>query len=279
MSRAKTQFGIDIAKKISEIGFDEALRRVADALYDEDDRTFVGEDGVRYSCNRTDCYCDGLKPGENCRNWNTIESVPRRPEATPVVKIRPESTEPCPVDTGYSAECLECGRFSECRFSGAAQRRSEATLVETTEPTIYGHSAGCLNVAECAANGCKMLEDEEWADRPTPDDEAIQAVFPTRSNRHDLYREAQRLVGARHGKFALLAMVNWLLHRIEQAEQRSAAASPGVNWEDRAKLLEASLRRVCRGEAHEDRPPNTCQCRWCEARALLRSVVAEDGGA
>lgn len=52
----------------------------------------------------------------------------------------------------------------------------------------------------------------------------------------------------------------------------------GIDWESIAKLLEASLRRVCRGEAHEDRPPNTCQCRWCEARALLRNVVVEDGG-
>lgn len=86
-------------------------------------------------------------------------------------------------------------------------------------------------------DGCKACEDAltkligevraewtgEWADKPTPEDEAIKAVFPTRSERHDLYGEAMRLVGARHGKFALVALVNWLLHRIEAGAGRESA--------------------------------------------------------
>lgn len=56
---------------------------------------------------------------------------------------------------------------------------------------------------------------EGWADRPTPEDDAIKAAFPTRSGRHDLYAEAQRLVHDRHSKFALVALVTWLLLRIE----------------------------------------------------------------
>ena len=45
--------------------------------------------------------------------------------------------------------------------------------------------------------------------------DAIKAAFPTRSGRHDTYREAMRLVGDRHSKGALVALVNWLLIRLE----------------------------------------------------------------
>jgi hypothetical protein len=54
-------------------------------------------------------------------------------------------------------------------------------------------------------------------DRPLPEDAAIDAAFPTRSGRHDLYAEASRLVGAKYTKGALIALVNWLLHRVEQS--------------------------------------------------------------
>lgn len=56
-------------------------------------------------------------------------------------------------------------------------------------------------------------------DRPLPEDPQIEAAFPTRSGRHDLYGEAMRFVGARYTKGGLVALVNWLLHRIESAPQ------------------------------------------------------------
>lgn len=59
---------------------------------------------------------------------------------------------------------------------------------------------------------------ETWIDeddKPLPEDAAIKAAFPTRSERHDLYAEARRLVSARYSKNSLIALVNWLLHRIE----------------------------------------------------------------
>ncbi|AKU93353.1 hypothetical protein AKJ09_00085 [Labilithrix luteola] len=52
-------------------------------------------------------------------------------------------------------------------------------------------------------------------DLPLPEDAAIKAAHPVRSDRHDLYAEAMRLVGARYSKHGLVALVNWLLHRIE----------------------------------------------------------------
>ncbi len=61
-------------------------------------------------------------------------------------------------------------------------------------------------------------------DKPLPEDPEIEAAFPTRSGRHDLYGEAMRLVGARYSKGGLVALVNALLHRIEKAkEQRDGA--------------------------------------------------------
>ena len=50
-------------------------------------------------------------------------------------------------------------------------------------------------------------------DQPLPEDDAIDAAFPMRSGRHDLYAEAMRFVGARRSKSGLVALVNWLLHR------------------------------------------------------------------
>lgn len=57
-----------------------------------------------------------------------------------------------------------------------------------------------------------------WVDKPLPEDDEIIAAFPTRSKRHDLYQEAVRLVGARSSKAALVALVTWLLLRIEKAK-------------------------------------------------------------
>jgi hypothetical protein len=54
-------------------------------------------------------------------------------------------------------------------------------------------------------------------DSPLPEDDAIDAAHPTRSGRHDLYEEAMRLVGARHSKGALVALVNWLLTERDEA--------------------------------------------------------------
>lgn len=70
-------------------------------------------------------------------------------------------------------------------------------------------------------NGWKRDEqgEEAWkarSDKPLPDyDDAIKAAFPTRSGRHDLYAEAARMVGARYSKAGLIALVNMLLHRID----------------------------------------------------------------
>jgi hypothetical protein len=60
---------------------------------------------------------------------------------------------------------------------------------------------------------------EVWSDAPQPEDEAIRAAFPTRTGEHGLYGEAMRLVSARHSKYALVALVNWLLSKVDGASK------------------------------------------------------------
>lgn len=56
-------------------------------------------------------------------------------------------------------------------------------------------------------------------DRPLPEDDEIHKTFPTRSNDHDTYAEASRMVGARYSKGGLIALVNMLLHRTKHYKE------------------------------------------------------------
>jgi len=58
-----------------------------------------------------------------------------------------------------------------------------------------------------------------WGDEPLPEDDAIQAAFPTRSGEHEAYAEALRLVGARRSKSALVELVTWLLVERKRARR------------------------------------------------------------
>ena len=57
----------------------------------------------------------------------------------------------------------------------------------------------------------KPAEPDAWGDREDEWSEAIDAAFPTRSGSHEEYAVAARMVGNRHSKGALIALVNWLL--------------------------------------------------------------------
>lgn len=60
-----------------------------------------------------------------------------------------------------------------------------------------------------------VWKDED--DHPLPEDAEIEAAFPTRSGKHEIYAEAMRMVSARYSKSGLIALVNMLLHRIAKA--------------------------------------------------------------
>ena len=65
----------------------------------------------------------------------------------------------------------------------------------------------------------KELEETMWwsseYDKELPEDKEIAKAHPMASGRHDLFKEATRLVGAKHSKYALIELVNWLLHEKE----------------------------------------------------------------
>lgn len=90
----------------------------------------------------------------------------------------------------------------------------------------------------------------DWDDRPLPEDEAIKAAHPLRTNRHDLYQEAQRLVGAKHSKFALVELVNWLLHQVENAKQL-----PNVDPADEAVVDRLVARKTIKVVSRTMAPP------------------------
>lgn len=99
---------------------------------------------------------------------------------------------------------------------------SGETDVSDADAEIRTLAVAFRKVAESAhAEGVK--EERAWTDedKPLPEDDAIAAVFPTRidtSAAHAMYAEARRLVGAKRSKFALIDLVNWLLHRIEASK-------------------------------------------------------------
>jgi transcriptional regulator GlxA family with amidase domain len=55
-------------------------------------------------------------------------------------------------------------------------------------------------------------KDDEWTAR-------IDEAFPTSSGSHEEYATALRMVGNRHSKAALVALVNWLLVEKKRGER------------------------------------------------------------
>lgn len=98
----------------------------------------------------------------------------------------------------------------------------------------FGHLIGTLEaILDRSGSGRAAVADDDWDDKPLPEDDAIKAVFPTRSGRHDLYAEAMRLVGAKRSKRALVELVNWLLHReADECLEVEAARVLLKQWQD-----------------------------------------------
>jgi hypothetical protein len=69
----------------------------------------------------------------------------------------------------------------------------------------------------------KPEDKPEWEDATDEWTDAINAEFPTRSGSHHEYGVAMKMVGNRHGKGELVALVNWLL----VLNKRGAAVDSG----------------------------------------------------
>ncbi len=64
------------------------------------------------------------------------------------------------------------------------------------------------------------LHPNEWKDCEDEWSDEINKAFPTRSNSHDEYAIAMEMVGNRHSKGELVALVNWLLVRLKATEAK-----------------------------------------------------------
>ena len=58
-----------------------------------------------------------------------------------------------------------------------------------------------------------------WEDKKDEWTDAIRAAHPTRSESHDEWGTAMRMVGHRHSKGELVALVNWLLVLVARGEK------------------------------------------------------------
>ena len=85
-----------------------------------------------------------------------------------------------------------------------------------------------------------------WEDVADEWTAAIQTAFPTRSESHDKYGIAMQMVGHRHSKGALVALVNWLL--VEQGKAERTVAEYRERDERLARGI-AELQRVRNGKA------------------------------
>jgi hypothetical protein len=80
-------------------------------------------------------------------------------------------------------------------------------------------------------------EEPSWEDRTDEWTERVRASFPTRSGSHEEYALAMRMVGNRHSKSELVALVNWLL--VERRDARQKTLGEVAECENAA-------RRMCR---------------------------------
>jgi hypothetical protein len=131
---------------------------------------------------------------------------------------------------------------------------------------IDGLAAACRWTADRIA----ALEAERdlpppWSDRDDEWSEAVKAAHPVRSESHATYATAMQMVGARHSKGALVALVNWLLMGRDAATRRAAAAERVV--EAARQLTEARIKRG-RDAAAENA--------LFDALAALDATVAKD---
>lgn len=70
-----------------------------------------------------------------------------------------------------------------------------------------------------------------WGDQEDEHTPAIEAAHPCSSGDHDTFAKALAMVGKRHGKYELVALVNWLLSRALKAEQERDEAWRAFGFE------------------------------------------------
>jgi hypothetical protein len=95
----------------------------------------------------------------------------------------------------------------------------EAWALDMNEPGAQFPQLGqAITAALTRLDFCSGDDLNIWDDKPDEWTPEIEEAFPTRSGSHEAYATAMRMVGSRRSKGALVALVNWLLVRIERKD-------------------------------------------------------------
>lgn len=131
---------------------------------------------------------------------------------------------PTPPDDNPVAEVVAFGCEIAVNFTGGISKFPVGTKLFTSPP----------------------FPKAEWSDedQPLPEDAEILAAHPLKTKRFDLYDTAQRLVGAKRSKFALIDLVNWALWKAE---------NPKADWFNGDVDCDGNELITIRKDAHEPR--------------------------
>lgn len=110
------------------------------------------------------------------------------------------------------------GKCDYCGTELDENGRERWETAPTTNATIAHTDATCRERVFAALQSYKR-EMLVWAGVPDEWDDAIKAAFPTRSGSHEQYATAMKMVGHRHSKGELVALVNWLLLDRDRARE------------------------------------------------------------
>jgi hypothetical protein len=142
---------------------------------------------------------------------------------------------------------LEAEPRTHCTLENCGHMRQLDAIVD-----LLGIHRGGISVLDELRKRLEFWEklETEWTDVGDEWTYAIREAFPTRSESHDEYGVAMQMVGHRHSKGKLVALVNWLLVRLkdeaslrvqvdELTAQRDAFGQKAHQLQERAKELEA----------------------------------------
>jgi hypothetical protein len=111
-----------------------------------------------------------------------------------------------------------------------AELRADACTSAHAE-TVYALDTAIARIERAERERDEALHwedvDDEWT-------QAVKAAHPTRSDSHDQYAMAMKMVGHRHSKGELVSLVNWLLVERDVEHTRLVLLGPLVEQRDEA---------------------------------------------
>jgi hypothetical protein len=125
-------------------------------------------------------------------------------------------------------------------FTLECQLREQITeLEETLSSTVSARDLTIRDLKE------ELRQARDWEDVDDEWTERIKAAHPTRSGSHDEYRIAMRMVGHRHSKGELVALVNWLLVQGGAAADEREACAKAAEFclDPQGQIIAAIIRR------------------------------------